>query len=52
VEDCDSAYERAVKAGAEAVMPPTDRPFGRTATVGDAAGNQWYITQRLTSRDR
>jgi len=47
MEDCDSAFERAVKAGAEAVMPPTDRPFGRTATVGDAAGNQWYITSPL-----
>jgi uncharacterized glyoxalase superfamily protein PhnB len=52
VDDCDSAYERAVKAGGEAVMPPTDRPFGRTATVGDAAGNWWYITGPLPKKAR
>lgn len=47
VADCDSAYRRAVEAGGEPLMPPTDRPFGRTATVGDSAGNQWFITSPL-----
>lgn len=47
-DDCDSAYARAVQGGGEAVTPPANMPFGvRSAAIGDAAGNVWYITGPL-----
>jgi uncharacterized glyoxalase superfamily protein PhnB len=48
VGDCDSAYQRAVSAGGEAVMPPTNMPYGlRSGNVRDAAGNLWNISGPL-----
>lgn len=40
VDDVDGAYAEIVRAGAEGVTPPTDRPWGqRTAYVRDPDGN-------------
>jgi len=54
VEDCDAAYRRALEAGAVTLMgatgEPADRPYGeRSAFVGDAFGNYWYIATRMAS---
>src|SRR5439155_2134433 len=44
VTDVDSAYARAVDAGATSLQPPTDHEYGeRGAGVKDAFGNYWYI---------
>jgi uncharacterized glyoxalase superfamily protein PhnB len=44
VEDVDETYQRAVKAGAETLEPPSELPYGdRRATVKDAWGNLWQI---------
>jgi uncharacterized glyoxalase superfamily protein PhnB len=48
VEDCDALYERALKAGGESVLPPTDQPYGdRNAWVKDPFGNVWYLATHL-----
>jgi PhnB protein len=45
VEDCDTAYERAIKAeGAISVSVPANAPYGgRTGTIEDPFGNTWYL---------
>jgi PhnB protein len=44
VEDVDALYARAVKAGAESLMEPTDQFYGdRNGGVKDPAGNCWWI---------
>ncbi len=44
VADCDGAYQRALREGAQAVTQPTDLAFGdRVARVRDPAGNVWWI---------
>ena len=44
VEDLEATYERALKAGATSLQPPTDQAYGdRTAWVKDAWGNIWYL---------
>lgn len=44
VEDADAAFHRAVKAGATAVMPPTDMFWGdRYAQVSDPFGHLWGL---------
>jgi PhnB protein len=44
VPDCDSAYARALEAGATSKEPPKDQFYGdRTARVVDGLGNQWSI---------
>lgn len=48
VADCDALYQRAVAAGATALHPPADMPFGdRVGTVEDPWGNEWYIASHL-----
>ena len=50
VEDCDAAYERAVRAGVATVLPPADMPYGeRSATVSDGFGNLWFIATVLAA---
>ena len=50
VEDVDSLYEQALKAGGESVLPPTDQPYGdRNAWVKDPFGNIWYLATPLRS---
>jgi PhnB protein len=45
VPDVDASYERALKAGATSVRPPTDQKDGdRRGGVVDSWGNQWWFT--------
>jgi len=45
VADCDTAYERAMKAeGTISVSAPANAPYGgRTGTIEDPFGNTWYL---------
>jgi len=44
VEDADSVYRRALKAGGTSLYEPTDQEYGdREAGVKDPSGNDWYI---------
>jgi uncharacterized glyoxalase superfamily protein PhnB len=44
VPDVDSAFERAVQAGAKALMPPADMFWGdRFGTVEDPSGHRWGL---------
>ena len=44
VEDVDSAYARAMRAGATSISEPADEFYGdRMARVADPFGNQWFI---------
>lgn len=44
VEDCDATFEKALAAGAKAIMPPQDQFYGdRDGGVEDMAGNWWWI---------
>ena len=48
VDDVDAWYDRAVKAGCTAVMPPADMFWGdRMSEVQDRWGNQWIIAQHV-----
>ncbi|MEZ0094742.1 VOC family protein [Streptacidiphilus sp. EB129] len=38
VEDTDTTVDQAVKTGASVILPPTDSPFGRVATLRDPWG--------------
>ena len=50
VEDADAVYARAVAAGATALHPLTDQPYGdREASVRDPFGNHWYIATHTAS---
>lgn len=52
VEDVDAAYERALRAGAERIEEPADKPYGeRNAGVRDPSGNTWWIST-YTGRGR
>jgi PhnB protein len=45
VDDVDATYARAIAAGGEPTVGPTDRPYQeRSATVRDSFGNIWHIT--------
>lgn len=51
VADVDAAYARALAAGATALAPPADRPYGdRSGGVRDPAGNLWWLGTNLTPR--
>lgn len=44
VEDCDAAYQRALRGGGTSVMEPADQPHGdRFGGVKDPSGNIWWI---------
>ena len=48
VEDCDGLFKRAVAAGATAIAPMEDKPYGdRTGTVVDPFGHIWYVASRI-----
>ena len=47
VPDCDAAFQRAVKAGAKEMAPPTDMFWGdRCAGVADPFGYVWTFATR------
>ncbi len=48
VEDCDKAYEKAIKAGGKSVREPETQFYGdRSGGVEDSAGNQWWVGSRV-----
>lgn len=48
VQDVDELYDRAVRAGAQPTLPPTDHAYGdRGAGVTDEWGNFWYMATPL-----
>lgn len=48
VQDCDAGFDRAVKAGAKATMPPQDMFWGdRTGSVLDPFGYDWTIATHV-----
>ena len=52
VEDVDSAYARAVRAGATTITEPADEFYGdRLARVADPFGNQWFIASHVEDVD-
>jgi PhnB protein len=51
VEDADSVYRRALKAGGTSLYEPTDQEYGdREAGVKDPSGNDWYIATHKTGK--
>lgn len=48
IEDVDEAYDRALAAGARALFPPEDKPYGeRSGGFVDQFGNNWYLARYL-----
>ena len=48
VENVDSAWDRAVKAGGEPVFPPADMFWGdRTCRLKDPFGHNWSLSQHV-----
>ena len=48
VENCDEVFDRAVKAGATAVMPVADTFWGdRVGAVADPYGHKWNISTHI-----
>lgn len=48
VPDVDAWYDRAVRAGAQSTLQPTDHAYGdRGAGVTDEWGNFWYMATPL-----
>lgn len=48
VEDCDAAFDRAVKAGATVLRPLADQFYGdRTGTVTDPFGHAWTFATHI-----
>lgn len=48
VENADEVYERAIRAGATALYPVADMPYGdRMGGVTDPFGNEWYIATQI-----
>jgi PhnB protein len=48
LEDVDTVYERAMKAGAISLRKPEDRPYGdRMAGLKDRWGNQWWVATHI-----
>ena len=52
VEDVEASYERALAAGATAVRPPDDIPYGvRSAIVRDPEGYLWWPARWIRQRE-
>jgi PhnB protein len=48
VDDVDSVYERALRAGGKSLFDPHDEPYGqRIGAVIDQDGNRWFIAAML-----
>lgn len=46
VDDVDAMYERSVAAGAKALGPLEDKPYGRSAGVVDPFGFTWWLCSK------
>ncbi|HET9200262.1 MAG TPA: VOC family protein [Dehalococcoidia bacterium] len=51
VEDTDSAFQRAVEAGAKQQRPIKDEPYGRIGWVDDPFGHRWAIIKMAEDWD-
>jgi uncharacterized glyoxalase superfamily protein PhnB len=52
VPDCDAVYKKALKAGATAVMPPSDMFWGdRYGMLTDPFGNTWAVATHIEDVD-
>jgi PhnB protein len=50
VDDADSAYRRALAAGAESLEEPSDTPYGdRRAMLPDRFGNVFQVAHRMAA---
>jgi PhnB protein len=48
LNDVDTAYQRALQAGASSLEEPADQPYGdRRAGVKDSCGNIWWIATHI-----
>lgn len=48
VPDGDAVYDRAVAAGATALRPMTDQPYGdRSGVIADPYGHRWFIATHI-----
>lgn len=48
LENCDTVYQQAIKAGATSIMEPADQFYGdRHGGVTDPCGNQWWIATHI-----
>jgi uncharacterized glyoxalase superfamily protein PhnB len=45
--DADLVYAAAIAAGASAISPMSDQPYGRSGGVIDPFGNTWWITSMI-----
>lgn len=46
--DVDAIYDRAVKAGGQSIMKPTDMFYGdRSGGVKDSSGNSWFVATHI-----
>ncbi len=53
VDDLDVRYEAAIAAGASALMPPTEMPYGeRTCGFNDRWGVQWWLASYTDSAEQ
>src|SRR5262249_35884604 len=53
VDDVDSVYDRALRAGATSQMEPKNEPYGqRVCGVTDQDGNRWFIAALLSGTAR
>jgi PhnB protein len=44
VDDADAVYGQAISAGAKSIGAMADKEYGRSGTVEDPFGYQWYVT--------
>ncbi|MGB6083188.1 VOC family protein [Moheibacter sp.] len=44
VKNADFVYNHAIQQGAESIMEPSDKDYGRSCGVKDPFGNIWWIT--------
>ena len=52
VEDADAHHERAARAGAKILNPPTDYPYGeRQYSAEDPGGHHWTFSQSIADVD-
>ena len=53
VADVDKHFERATRAGATVLAPPTDTAYGhRRYGVTDPEGHEWYFAQAIRAKKR
>ena len=52
-ENVDTAWERALQAGAEVIYPLADHFYGeRGGRLGDPYGQQWMLSQQIEALSR